>query len=40
MRVIVFPNRSYPPDAASLAQADVIIHSLDELTPELVDSAD
>ena len=40
MRVIVFPNQSYPPDAASLAQADVTIGSLDELTPELVDSAD
>lgn len=40
MRVIVFPNRSYPPDAASITQSDVIIHSLDELTPELVDSAD
>ncbi len=40
MRVIVFPNRSYPPDAASLAQADVTIRSLDELTPELVDAAD
>jgi HAD superfamily hydrolase (TIGR01509 family) len=40
MRVIVLPNRSYPPDAASLAQADVLIRSLDELTPELVDAAD
>jgi HAD superfamily hydrolase (TIGR01509 family) len=40
MRVIVFPNRSYPPDAASLAQADILIRSLDELTPELVDAAD
>ena len=40
MHVIVFPNASYPPDAESLAQADVTIHSLDELTPELVDAAD
>jgi HAD superfamily hydrolase (TIGR01509 family) len=40
MRVIVFPNRSYPPDAASLAQADVTIGSLDALTPELIDSTD
>jgi HAD superfamily hydrolase (TIGR01509 family) len=40
MHVIVFPNRSYPPDAASLAQADVTIGSLDALTPELIDSAD
>jgi HAD superfamily hydrolase (TIGR01509 family) len=40
MHVIVYPNRSYPPDAASLAQADVTIRSLDELTPELLDSTD
>ena len=40
MHVIVFPNASYPPDAESLAQADVTIRSLEELTPELVDAAD
>ena len=40
MRVIVFPNPSYPPDAASLELADVVVHSLDELTPELVDASD
>jgi HAD superfamily hydrolase (TIGR01509 family) len=40
MRVIAFPNPSYPPDEEALAQADVIIRSLDELTPELVDSTD
>ena len=40
MRVIVFPNRSYPPDAESLAHADVTIRSLDELTPELIDPTD
>jgi HAD superfamily hydrolase (TIGR01509 family) len=39
MRVIAFPNRGYPPDEESLAQADVVIRSLDELTPELVGSA-
>ncbi len=38
-RVIAFPNRTYPPDEESLAQADVVIRSLDELTPELVESA-
>jgi HAD superfamily hydrolase (TIGR01509 family) len=38
MRVIAFPNPSYPPDADALAQADVVIRSLDELTPELVAS--
>jgi HAD superfamily hydrolase (TIGR01509 family) len=40
MRVIAFPNPSYPPDAESLAQADVTIRSLDELTPKLVDATD
>ena len=40
MRVIAIPNPSYPPDDASLAQADVVARSLDELTPALVDAAD
>ena len=40
MRVIAIPNPSYPPDPESLAQADVTIRSLDELTPALVDAAD
>ncbi len=40
MRVIAFPNPSYPPDAESLALADVVIRSLDELTPALVDASD
>jgi HAD superfamily hydrolase (TIGR01509 family) len=40
MRVIALPNPSYPPDEEALAQADVVIRSLDELTPELVDSTD
>jgi len=40
MRVIVIPNPSYPPDEQALELADVVIHSLDELTPELVDAAD
>jgi beta-phosphoglucomutase-like phosphatase (HAD superfamily) len=39
MRVIAYPNRTYPPDEDALAQADVVIRSLDELTPELVESA-
>ena len=38
MRVIAFPNASYPPDEDALAQADVVIRSLDELTPELIAS--
>ena len=36
MRVIAIPNPSYPPDEESLAQADVTIRSLAELTPQLV----
>jgi HAD superfamily hydrolase (TIGR01509 family) len=36
MLVIAVPNPSYPPDAAALAQADIVIRSLDELTPELI----
>jgi HAD superfamily hydrolase (TIGR01509 family) len=36
MRVVAIPNPSYPPDDEALAQADVVIRSLDELTPELV----
>ena len=38
MRVVAIPNPSYPPDADALAQADVVIRSLDELTPELIAS--
>jgi HAD superfamily hydrolase (TIGR01509 family) len=33
---VAVPNPSYPPDAEALAQADVVIRSLDELTPELI----
>ena len=40
MRVIAIPNPAYPPDEDSLAQADVTIRSLDELTPDLIDAAD
>jgi HAD superfamily hydrolase (TIGR01509 family) len=36
MRVIAIPNPSYPPDDAALALADVVLDSLDELTPERV----
>jgi HAD superfamily hydrolase (TIGR01509 family) len=40
MRVIAIPNPSYPPDDDALAQADVTIRSLAELTPDLVDPPD
>jgi len=40
MRVIAIPNPSYPPDDDALAQADITIRSLAELTPDLVDPPD
>lgn len=36
MRVIAIPNPSYPPDEESLAQADVVLRSLAELTSGVV----
>jgi HAD superfamily hydrolase (TIGR01509 family) len=39
MRVIAIPNEHFPPDEGVLAQADVVLDSLAELTPEKVDSA-
>jgi HAD superfamily hydrolase (TIGR01509 family) len=36
MRVIAIPNASYPPDAESLARADVVLRSLAELTSGVV----
>jgi beta-phosphoglucomutase-like phosphatase (HAD superfamily) len=36
MHVVVFPNIHFPPDDEAMAQADVVIESLDELTVELV----
>jgi HAD superfamily hydrolase (TIGR01509 family) len=39
MRVLAVPNPSYPPDADSLAQADAVLGSLEELTPAAVDPA-
>ena len=40
MRVIAIPNATYPPDEEALAQADVVLRSLAELTSPLVDPAD
>jgi HAD superfamily hydrolase (TIGR01509 family) len=37
MRVIAIPNRAFPPSQDALAVADVVLHSLDELTAEVVD---
>jgi HAD superfamily hydrolase (TIGR01509 family) len=36
MRVVAIPNPSYPPDAAALAEADVVLRSVAELTPAVV----
>jgi HAD superfamily hydrolase (TIGR01509 family) len=39
MRVIAIPNASYPPDDEALELADVTLGSLEELTPERIESA-
>jgi hypothetical protein len=36
MRVLAIPNRAFPPDTDALARADVVLDSLDELTPSAV----
>jgi HAD superfamily hydrolase (TIGR01509 family) len=38
MRVIAIPNPHFPPDAAALAYADVVLRSVSELTPEVIES--
>ena len=40
MRVIAIPNPSFPPDAEALGLADVVLGSIEELTPEAVARAD
>jgi HAD superfamily hydrolase (TIGR01509 family) len=35
--VVAFPNREFPPDPDALGLAAVTLHSLDELTPELLE---
>ena len=37
MRVVAIPNGRFPPDQDALEQADVVLDSLDELTPEAVE---
>jgi hypothetical protein len=37
MRAIAIPNRHFPPGEAVLARADVVLHSLADLTPEVVE---
>jgi HAD superfamily hydrolase (TIGR01509 family) len=37
MRVVAIPNPHFPPDETALAQADVVLHSIDELTPDVIE---
>lgn len=36
LRVIAVPNAQFPPDGGALAEADAVLRSLDELTPEVI----
>ncbi|MGB2875641.1 MAG: HAD family phosphatase [Gaiellaceae bacterium] len=38
MRVIAIPNELFPPGEDALAEADVVLSSLEDLTPEVVES--
>jgi HAD superfamily hydrolase (TIGR01509 family) len=38
MRVIAIPNPHFPPDAEALGHADVVLRSVSDLTPEVIDS--
>jgi len=40
MCVVAIPNRTFPPDADTLAQAAVVISSLEELSPETVSACE
>jgi HAD superfamily hydrolase (TIGR01509 family) len=37
MRVIAIPNPHFPPDEEALAQADIVLRSVAELTPEVIE---
>jgi HAD superfamily hydrolase (TIGR01509 family) len=39
MRVVAIPNKRFPPDEEALAAADVIIPSINELTPDAVEGS-
>ena len=39
MRVVAIPNRQFPPDAEALGLADVVLDSLEELNPGVVDGS-
>jgi HAD superfamily hydrolase (TIGR01509 family) len=40
MRVIVIPNRDFPPDPDALARADRVLEALEELRPDVVEAVD
>jgi HAD superfamily hydrolase (TIGR01509 family) len=40
MRVIAIPNEHFPPDEEALAQADIVLRALEELTPETIEASD
>jgi HAD superfamily hydrolase (TIGR01509 family) len=40
MRAVAVPNRLYPPSAEQLRRADVVVESLNDLTPEVVAGAE
>jgi HAD superfamily hydrolase (TIGR01509 family) len=37
MRVVAIPNPTYPPDDHALAEADVVLERIGELTPQVID---
>jgi len=38
MRVVAVPNPHFPPDDEALAEADVVLRSIDELTPAVIEA--
>jgi HAD superfamily hydrolase (TIGR01509 family) len=40
MRVVAIPNTRFPPDEEALAAADVVLASIDDLTPQAVEGGD
>jgi hypothetical protein len=38
MRVVAVPNLHFPPDDEALAQADVVLGSIAELEPAVIDA--
>ena len=40
MRAIAIPNRRYPPEEEALAEADVVLEDISELTPKAIEGTD